>query len=93
MAIVRLILRAHLPVLADVRVFGSRATGRAHRGSDLDLLVDAGRTLTREEASALAAAFDESDLPYEVDLVDRHAIPADFSAMLETAPTISLRLD
>src|SRR5205085_11964920 len=43
------ILAADLPPDAVVWVFGSRATGRARRYSDLDLAIDAGRPLTLDE--------------------------------------------
>ena len=68
------ILRAHLPHSAKAWVFGSRATGRARRYSDLDLAIDAGRRLTLDEIAGLAEAFSDSDLPYRVDLVDWHDI-------------------
>jgi type I restriction enzyme S subunit len=55
-------------------VFGSRATGRARRYSDLDLAIDAGRPLTLDEIAGLAEAFSDSDLPYKVDVVDWHSI-------------------
>jgi predicted nucleotidyltransferase len=51
-------------------VFGSRATGRARRYSDLDLAIDAGRPLTLDEIAGLAEAFSDSALPYKVDLAD-----------------------
>ena len=68
------ILRVHLPQNTKVWVFGSRVTGRARRYSDLDLAIDAGRRLTLDEIAALAEAFSDSDLPYQVDLVDWHYI-------------------
>jgi len=43
LALVRAILCAHLPKGAKVWVFGSRATGKARRGSDLDLAIDIGQ--------------------------------------------------
>ena len=61
------ILRAHLPASAKLWVFGSRATGRARRYSDLDLAIDIGRPMTLDETAALAEAFSDSDLPYRVD--------------------------
>jgi predicted nucleotidyltransferase len=64
------ILRAHLPRSTKAWVFGSRATGRARRYSDLDLAIDAGRPLTLDEIAILTEAFSESDLPYRVDLID-----------------------
>ena len=55
-------------------MFGSRATGRARRYSDIDLAIDAGRPLTLHELAGLSEAFSDSDLPYRVDLVDWHNI-------------------
>jgi uncharacterized protein len=68
------ILRTHLPRGAKAWVFGSRATGRARRYSDLDLAIDAGRRLSLDELAELSEAFSDSDLPYRVDLVDWHDI-------------------
>jgi uncharacterized protein len=68
------ILAANLPPRSKVWVFGSRATRRARRYSDLDLAIDAGRCLTLDETARLAEAFSDSDLPYRVDVVDWQAI-------------------
>ena len=68
--IVQSILSSILPENTKVLVFGSRVTGQVKRSSDLDLAIDAGRPLTREEDLALLDAFEESDLPYTVDIVD-----------------------
>jgi len=51
---VLIILAANLPHDAKVWVFGSRATGRARRYSDLDLAIDAGRPVTLDELAQLA---------------------------------------
>lgn len=77
------ILRQFLPAEASVWVFGSRAKGRARRGSDLDLTVDAGRPLTWEERSALANAFEESDLPWRIDVVDWRTIQPGFRQRID----------
>jgi type I restriction enzyme S subunit len=68
------VIRANLPQSTKAWVFGSRATGRARRYSDLDLALDAGRRLTLDEIARLTEAFSDSDLPYRVDLVDLHDI-------------------
>lgn len=81
-AIVRDILRTHVPPATRVRVFGSRAGGAVKPFSDLDLSLDAGRPLTLAERATLAAAFEESPLPWRVDLVDMHAISAEFAARI-----------
>lgn len=69
-AIVTGILRLHAPRPCRVWAFGSRVRGRARRFSDLDLAIDAGRPLTFADTAPLADAFDESDLPWRVDVVD-----------------------
>lgn len=77
------ILREHVPSLARVWAFGSRATGRARRYSDLDLAVDAGRPLTIDERAALFDALDESDLPFNVDVLDWRTVSDRFRALIE----------
>jgi uncharacterized protein len=69
LAQVRAILRRHLP-RAAVCVFGSRATGRARPFSDLDLLVLQPATLDWHTRVNLVDAFEASDLPFRVDVVE-----------------------
>jgi len=83
LAIVQSILRGHLPPHARVWVFGSRATGKAHRGSDLDLAIDVGQSLPSATESALQFAFEDSDLPWEVDVVDMQRINGIFRQNVE----------
>jgi len=81
--IVEDILNSHLPAGARVAVFGSRATGRAKPFSDLDLAIDAGRPLTLAESADLREAFTESDLPWKVDFLDRHATAGHFLRLIQ----------
>ncbi|HTT80317.1 MAG TPA: nucleotidyltransferase domain-containing protein [Stellaceae bacterium] len=80
--LVRDILAACLPPGAKVWVFGSRASGRARRYSDLDLAIDAGRPLSFSETATLREAFDDSDLPHQVDVVDWQAIDDNFRRLI-----------
>ncbi len=82
------VLWAHLPPGSRVWVFGSRATGRARRYSDLDLAIDAGRPLTLDETAGLAEDFSESDLPYRVDVVDWRAIDERFRRAIADRRTL-----
>ena len=63
------ILREHLPTRKIV-AFGSRVTGRAKRFSDLDLAILGDDPVPSSVLAALADEFDESTLPFKVDLVD-----------------------
>jgi predicted nucleotidyltransferase len=56
--------------LRAVYVVGSRARGTAHRGSDADLLIDADPPLSITQRGTLCEIFEESDLPYAVDIID-----------------------
>ncbi len=51
-------------------IFGSRAIGNNRQFSDIDLGIDGPRALSPQEFMTLKSAFDESDIPYRVDLVD-----------------------
>lgn len=53
--------------IGPIKVFGSRATGRARPASDLDLVVFP--PAPNSELSNLRFAFDESDLPITVDII------------------------
>lgn len=61
------ILSIFAPSLGPVKVFGSRATGDARPGSDLDLVIFP--PAPARALSDLRLAFDESDLPITVDVV------------------------
>lgn len=54
----------------EVRLFGSRATGRAKPHSDIDLVIMGDELLPVTTMRILRDAFDDSDLPFQVDLVE-----------------------
>jgi predicted nucleotidyltransferase len=61
------------PEVKNVLLFGSRAKDGFHKGSDIDLAIDGGnippKTLRR-----IKSDFEESDLPYRVDLLDYNTL-------------------
>lgn len=59
---------------AEVRVFGSRATGIARPFSDLDLLVIQPARLSWTQRADLRDQFEASDLPFLVDVVEAGAL-------------------
>ena len=66
LATILAILRRHLPTDTVVYAYGSRTTGHARRFSDLDLAIDAPLPLALR--SRLETDFEESDLPWRVDI-------------------------
>ena len=83
LAIVHSILKAVLPSDAIVYVFGSRVLGTMKRSSDLDLAIDLSRPMQTAEVAALAEAFDESNLPYRVDIVDLCNVSSTFKSIID----------
>ncbi len=76
------ILAEHVPE-CEVRAFGSRATWTAKDYSDLDLAVVGERALDSDTLRRLREAFEESDLPFRVDVLDWHATSAAFQTVIE----------
>ena len=58
---------ASCPAVETAIVYGSRAKGNFSMGSDIDLTL-AGAALTQDMLSHLVGQFEESNLPYQVDL-------------------------
>lgn len=65
----------------DFYVFGSRVTSAAKTLSDLDLGYFA--KITPKELLELEDDFEESDLPYKVDIIDLSSCNAEFLAIIK----------
>lgn len=83
LAVVKGILAGLLPAGVRVSVFGSRAGGTPKRFSDLDLVLEGTEPLPLMVLAHLAEAFDESLLPWKVDLVDRKAVSDTFGRIID----------
>lgn len=80
---VRSILAEHVPD-CEVRAFGSRAKWEGWEYSDLDLAVLCGDGEDRRVIARLKEAFENSDLPIRVDVLDWHAIADDFRKVIDS---------
>jgi uncharacterized protein len=80
------ILQAHVPGY-EVWAYGSRVSGGAHEGSDLDLILRHPHDLKQacEGLADLRAALQESRLPILVDVHDWAHLPAAFHAQISAA--------
>jgi predicted nucleotidyltransferase len=77
-------VRQYIPDTSyKVFVFGSRATDTNRKYSDIDLGIIGSKAVPSKTYISLENAFEESDLPYRVDLVD-------FSNVSERFKQISL---
>lgn len=78
------ILAQHLPD-AEVIVYGSRVTGTAYQGNDLDLVVRNPRNLlvATGNLGKVSEVFSESNVPILIDILDWAQIPESFREEIE----------
>ncbi|MDR3338182.1 MAG: nucleotidyltransferase domain-containing protein [Treponema sp.] len=81
MKIIQNILREHAGD-CEVRAFGSRYKWTAKDYSDLDLALVGKSKLGLTRTGALRDAFEESGLPFRVDILDWHNISKEFQAII-----------
>ena len=80
------LLQHHLPE-TEVWAYGSRVKGAARPASDLDLVTFASAG-QKEAVSRLREAFDESPLPFRVDLSVWDKVPEEFRKNIEEARVV-----
>jgi len=80
--IVRDILRRHVPG-CEVYIFGSRTTNSVKKYSDLDLVIIGKEKLSGNVMHSLINDFQESDLPFRVDVMDWNTISKEFQKVIE----------
>lgn len=76
------ILKKRIPDY-EVRVFGSRVNQKAKKYSDLDLAVVGKAKLPRTILYSLKDDFEESDLPFRVDILDWYLISENFKKIIQ----------
>lgn len=77
LAIVSAILHDFVPD-CEVWAYGSRINGTGQAGSDLDLVIVGKDKIPWQQMANLKAAFEDSNLPFSVDILDWIAIPKNF---------------
>lgn len=76
------ILNAHIKK-GKVYAFGSRYKNNNRKFSDFDIAIDTGEKLSFEFLNILKDAFEESDLPYRVDIIDYNNISDKFKKIVD----------
>lgn len=66
----------------EVLAFGSRVDGTAKPYSDLDLVIMGKEPLSNEITGNLKGALDESDLPFQVDILDWAITSKEFRSII-----------
>lgn len=74
------------PIVAKgyrVYAFGSRVKNQHRSYSDLDLLIEGQEALPKEDIYKLQEAFEESDLPFRVDISDSAKVSDSFKTCIK----------
>ena len=79
---VKIILKKYLAD-CEIRVFGSRVTGKTKPFSDLDLAIVGMEKLPLTTVFSLKEKFQESDIPFRVDIIDWNRISDSFKKIIE----------
>ena len=79
--IIKQILQKHIPD-AEVRAFGSRVSGTAKIYSDLDLAIIEKNKITAKVLMQLKDDFEESDIPFRIDILDWYTISDEFKTII-----------
>jgi predicted nucleotidyltransferase len=66
------------PQNCRVFVFGSQVTGGARKFSDIDVGIKSSREIPWWKVASIEEAFEESNLPYTVDVVDFNLVSEKF---------------
>jgi predicted nucleotidyltransferase len=77
----------------EVRAFGSRVCGTAKNHSDLDVAVVGTKKMNQRAKMLLREAFEESDLPFRVDVIDYNTVSDEFRAIIDAKYEILQRND
>jgi len=77
------ILSLHVPK-CDVWAYGSRVKGTTKPWSDLDLVVMGSTRLESRQLFDLQEAFEESSLPFRVEILDWNAISTEFQVIISS---------
>lgn len=87
--IVLKILKKYFPPTTNIWVFGSRSTKSSKIFSDLDLAIDFNNSVIPQDTLYdLTDDFDNSDLPYHVDLIDWNNISVEFKNTIDKTRVI-----
>ena len=82
--IVKSILGEHLAPEVQVWIFGSRADWLTKDSSDLDIALEGKRELSQELLGILKSSFEDSALPFSVDVVDLNRVGEPFRRVVES---------
>ena len=88
--IVMAILRKHIPTF-EILVFGSRYNGNTHDHSDLDLAIKGPHKVDILSMADLRDEFQNSHLPFRVDIVDFNSISPEFQEVI-LKTSVSLKI-
>ena len=83
MEIIVNIVKSHVNE-SNIMVFGSRYYGTNRKFSDLDIAIRAICKIPLAKLGKIRDAFEESELPYQVDVLDYNSISPEFRKIIDS---------
>lgn len=68
---------------AKIYLFGSRARGSASKWSDIDIALDAGKTIPLTAIDEIISIFQATNIPYKIEVVDLQQVNEDMKKAIE----------
>ncbi len=69
---------------AEVRIFGSRVKGTNSESSDIDIAIISKDKINFSTLGKIKIDFEESELPYRVDIIDYNSIDENFKKIIDS---------
>lgn len=66
-----------------IYVFGSRATGKTKKYSDLDIALESNSKIDSSKLSKISIELEETTIPYKIDVIDLNNITDSFKKCIE----------
>lgn len=68
---------------AKIYLFGSRARGDHSKWSDIDIALDAGKQLPREQVDEVQSVFQATNLMYKIQVADFHIVSPEMQSAIK----------
>jgi predicted nucleotidyltransferase len=68
-----------------IKIFGSRTNGSSNKNSDIDIAIISDKKIDFKTLAEIKIAFEESDIPYRVDIIDYISASENFKKIIDSS--------
>jgi predicted nucleotidyltransferase len=82
--IIKRIINRYIPN-SEIKIFGSRANNSSNNNSDIDIAIISNKKIDLKTLAKIKMAFEESDIPYRVDIIDYMSASENFKKIIDSS--------